>query len=223
MSIGRRLPPYVAYRTFTNYLAELRSRGLPAQIDRTALPHRSGAVQSQLLLALAYLGLIDEAQAPTTQLRMLVEAEGLERRSQLRTLLADSYTFLADDIELASATSQQLEERFAATGTSGETLRRSQSFFLAMAREAGLSVSPYIQPHRGRRQQKRPAPPRSAVQSPAPVAGSSEPTIHRSLELGGAGTVTLSFDGNVFLLDQPDRTFLFGLVDSLAAYGESRN
>lgn len=222
---GRRpLPPYVAYRTFVNYLGSIRSRGVPSRVDRTALPHKSGAVQSQLLLALTYLGLIDEHRVPTPAFHELVAAEGAERRKLLRQLLASSYAFLADDVDLSKATSEQLEERFAATGVSGETLRRAQSFFLAMAKEAGVAVSPYIQPHRGRRKRKAaqpepPAPPPPAAPTlPARGPGPREGTIRRSVRLRGGGTVTLSFDGNALLLDAAEREFLFGLADALAAY-----
>ena len=212
------LPPYVAYRTFVNYLAEVGARGVPAVIDRSVLPHKSGAIQSQLILTLQFLGLIDEDRRPVELLRRLVESQGPERRNLLRERLLDSYTFLASEqLDLATATSEQLEALFAQAGTSGETLRRALSFFLAMAREAGLKVSPYIRPHRGKRRGRRPAP---AATAPPPTAITGD--IQRTISLAGGGKLTLSFHGNVFLLDQKERDFLFELVDRLSRY-ESLN
>ena len=60
------IPPYVAYRTFRNFLVQLEKQGLPGRIDRSVLSHKSGTVQSQLLLALEFLGLIPVDEIPVT-------------------------------------------------------------------------------------------------------------------------------------------------------------
>lgn len=220
----RPLPPYISYRTFINYLAHLGGHGVPAVIDRSVLEHMSGTIQSQLLLALRFLDLVDETNRPRASLHELVEAEGPDRRKQLRALMLNAYTFLAKEkLDLASATSEQLERFFAQAGTSGETLRRSLSFFVAMAKEAGFTVSPYVRPHRGKNRRRRASP--QTAQSPAQAAPATSDRggnqLEHSVALSGGATLTLCLTGNVFVLEKQDRDLVFELVDRLRRYQET--
>src|SRR5271165_6638743 len=50
------VPPYLAYRTFTNYIDGLKANGAPpSRIDRSVLGAFSGGVQTQLISTLRYL------------------------------------------------------------------------------------------------------------------------------------------------------------------------
>lgn len=46
-----RTPPYVSFQTFLTLIEELKTNGLPPQIDRSVLRRFAGGVQSQLFLA----------------------------------------------------------------------------------------------------------------------------------------------------------------------------
>ncbi len=153
---SEKIPPYISYRTFSNFLTDLRSRGIPSRVDRSVMSHKSGTVQSQLLLALHYLGLVKASGHPTQRLSRLVATEGAERKAVVREMIQSSYDFAFDrSFGLETATSNQAQEVFEKTGASGETVRRCIAFFLAAAKEGGIPVSPYIKPHGRRRSASR--------------------------------------------------------------------
>ncbi len=210
------IPPYIAYRTFGNFMRELKARGLPARIDRSVMAHKSGTVQSQLLLALRYLGLIKESGHPTRRLKRLLESDHLERKTVLREALEASYSFVfSPTFGLETATSDQAEELFQRTGASGETVRRCLSFFLAAARESGISVSPYIKPHQRRRSGSRK---RVAVNTASTKSGPTSPVAEgeaKKIHLKSGGSLRLELSGRVFDLDERDREFVFKLIDQL--------
>ena len=216
-----RIPPYVAYRTFRTFLSQLSNRGLPSRVDRSVMASKSGSVQSRLLLALSYLGLIGANGRPTPDFRRLAEAEGDSRTAVLREIVTSSYAFIfTAGINLADASSSQIEELFEKTGASGGTLRRAVSFFLSLAREAGVPVSPYIKPHRNKRRRARSAPDRP--EAPANAAG--DPTLPfpetcgKEIALRSGGSLKLEMDLNLFDLDASDREFVFHLIDAVNRY-----
>ena len=215
------LPPYISYRTFSNFLNELRARGLPSRIDRSVMAHKSGTIQSQLLLTLNYLGLLRRSGQPTDKLKQLIESQDWQRQEVLRGILKTSYGFVFDsDIGLQTATSDQAEELFQKTGASGETVRRCIAFFLASAKDSGIPISDYIKPHKRRR---------SAVRKTK--TGRSQDTELTSLvknlgltgqlkkvNLNSGGSVKLELSVDMFELDDRDREFVFGLVDRVKEY-----
>lgn len=220
MAVG--IPPYVAYRAFENFLAELKARGLPSRIDRSILSHKSGTVQSQLLLTFRYLDLLSEGGRPTEKLRGLLASEGSARKTLLREIMKSAYgVVFSSDIDLRSATSTQLEELFQQTGASGETVRRCMSFFLAAARSAGIPFSTYLKPHRG----KRPATRTSngtadRVVQPNASGRTDAALAAKRLHLNSGGSLTLELSFDVFDLNQEDRQFVFDLIDRMNEYPE---
>ncbi len=138
-------PPYLPYKTIGTFIDGLKV-ALPQRIDRSLMKSMSGGMQSSLMSALIYLDLIDlNTGAITEKLNRLVHSEGVERQRVLQEILTDSYPFLfADGLQLDRATTSQLEERFKQSGASGDTLRKSVTFFLKAAKDAGLKVSPHI-------------------------------------------------------------------------------
>ena len=221
---SEQIPPYVSYRTFSNFLTDLRTRGIPNRIDRSVMSHKSGTVQSQLLLALHYLGLVKASGHPRERLSRLVEAEDAERKAVLREIIQASYDFAFDrTFGLKTATSNQAQEVFEKTGASGETVRRCIAFFLAAAKDSGIPVSPYIKPH-GRRKS---APPKKGgthhklpEASPSPLPDSQRGEESRKIHLKSGGTLRLELSVDLFGLDQKDRDFIFKLIDQLKKYEE---
>ena len=140
----RPLPPYIAYKTFKNYIERFKI-AMPARIDRSVLTALSGAQQGQLLASLAYLRLINENGVPNEKLAKLANSEGVEHQKVLKDLLTAHFPFLfKDGFDLTRASPRQIEEQFANVGMSGDTVRKGVSFFISAAKEAGISVSPYI-------------------------------------------------------------------------------
>ncbi len=224
---SEKIPPYISYRTFSNFLTDLRSRGIPSRVDRSVMSHKSGTVQSQLLLALHYLGLVKASGHPTKRLSRLVATEGAERKEVVREMIQSSYDFAFDrSFGLETATSNQAQEVFEKTGASGETVRRCISFFLAAAKEGGIPVSPYIKPHGRRRSASRKKggihhkPPEAA---PSPLPAPNQGDESREVHLKSGGTLRLELSIDLFDLDQKDRDFIFRLIDQLKEYeGETK-
>jgi hypothetical protein len=220
MAVG--IPPYVAYRSFENFLAELKARGLPSRIDRSILSHKSGTVQSQLLLAFRYLDLLSDSGRPTEKLRALVASEGATRKDLLREIVKSAYgiVFLSD-IDLRSATSTQVEELFQQAGASGETVRRCMAFFLAAARSAGIPFSTYLKPHRGKKPSTRSSNgTTSKVALPDESTRTESALVAKKVHLKSGGSLTLELSFDVFDLTQEDRQFVFDLIDQLNEYSE---
>lgn len=146
----KRLPPYVPYTTFKNFIERMRSIGLPGRIDRSVMSNYSGGTQSQLDLALLYLGLIQESKEPTERLKLIATAGEAEWLGLLGKVMKARYTFIfANGLDLENATSQQVYEKFTGTGASGDTARKAMAFFISAAKDTGLPVSPHIQVTKG--------------------------------------------------------------------------
>lgn len=135
-----RTPPVVAFRTFDNMIRSL-TQAIPSRIDRSVMPSQSGAGQTQILLALRYLDMIETNGAPKEKLIQLVKSEGAERQKVLREILTASYPFLRDhSLDLKTATHDQLADKFKALA-SGDTVRKCMTFFIPAAKAAGFEMS----------------------------------------------------------------------------------
>jgi hypothetical protein len=142
----KRLPPYISYRTFQNFIERLQ-QGIPARIDRSYWSDRlSGSTGTQLMSALRYLGLIDADAVPTDQLRQLVSAKGEARPETLRQITYETFSFLLrSPFDSRTATYAQLEEAFRSTFELTDSVsRKCVKFFVALASDAGMPLSPFI-------------------------------------------------------------------------------
>lgn len=141
----RMIPPYVPFRTLITFLDSLRA-AVPPQIDRSLMKSFSGGSQSEIVVALKYLGLMEPETSKTTdKLKEFVESEGADRQRVLKSLLVANYRFLfEEDFDLENATAQQLRARFGKTGATGDTLEKCIRFFMKAASTAGLQLSPYF-------------------------------------------------------------------------------
>jgi hypothetical protein len=142
----QRLPPYVSYRTFQNFLEGLQ-HGVPARIDRSYWSDRlSGSTGTQLMSALRFLRLIDANNVPTSQLKSLAQASGDQRTETLKQVANEAFSFLTQGtLDLQSSTYAQLQEAFDNTFelTDGVS-RKCVKFFVEMANAAGIPLSPFI-------------------------------------------------------------------------------
>ncbi len=137
------IPPYVPYRTFRNFVDQLRE-GIPARIDRSVWGARySGSSGIQLMTALKVLGLTDSDGRPTEALERLVMTEGDERRAILTSILQRHYRPIFT-LDLARATKAQFSETFKIYGAREGGLKKCENFFIQAAQDAGLELSQYI-------------------------------------------------------------------------------
>jgi hypothetical protein len=103
-------------------------------------------VVGQLLPALKFLGLTDDDGKPTDNLHEVVAAVDDEKAwpPALASVVKAAYAPLFQ-INLETASPNQFSEHFRKTYPGAEDVsRKSQTFFLNAAREAGLKVSSYI-------------------------------------------------------------------------------
>jgi hypothetical protein len=202
--------PYVPFRTFLAALETLE-RGCPNQLDRSVWPSSSGAIQGQLLGAFRFLGLMDEAQCPSAELRELIGKKE-SRRALLRRILEKNYSTLVA-MDLSRTSPHQLEEAMRQYGLTGATHKKALSFFLQAAQYAGLPLSVLLRAKirgsgGGPRQRRAPA----AEVATAIAAGK---TVH----LKSGGSVTLTTEVDLFSLSAEDRKFVFELIDRMQEYG----
>lgn len=144
----KRLPPYISYRTFQHFLEQLERDGIPGRIDRSYWGNNySGSVGTQLIGGLHFLGLIDANNAPTARLKELViNSKRGQRADVLRQITTNAYIFLwGPDFDAQQATYSQLEELLHRNyQLTDDVARKCIKFFISMAQEAGVTVSPFI-------------------------------------------------------------------------------
>jgi hypothetical protein len=143
------LPPYIAHKTFTNFINGL-TQGIPSRIDKSIMRSLAGSTQGQLMATLRYFELIDADGKPQPSLKALVESEPGERKPLMAELVKRSYDFVfSSDLNLQTATTSQVEELFTAEGVTGETRRKSFSFFLALCKDVVIQLSSHIKAPKG--------------------------------------------------------------------------
>ena len=154
-SVTKGLPPYTPYATWLELIGWL-SKGLPDRIDDSYLQYLrvNQAIRSTLYTTLRFLQLVDEEDRPNDALAALVGSQGEEHREKLREVVNRSYNPILRGIRLKSATPDQLRDKFQEQGANGDVVRKCLSFFVAIADDAGLDLSPHI-PRRRRKAKGR--------------------------------------------------------------------
>jgi hypothetical protein len=145
--LKKRLPPYISYRTFQHFIEMLQQDGVPARIDRSFWGEKySGSVGTQLISALRYLELIDNENVPTLNLKELVQRRGGQRIDVLKHITTNSYVFImGKDFDGQKATHQQMQELFHKNfDLKDDVARKCIKFFVSLATEADVKVSPFI-------------------------------------------------------------------------------
>ena len=174
------LPPYAPHSAWQQLMDGLRA-GVPRRIDNSYFRkyRLNQATRSMLLNALRFLDLVDQGGYATEELKALVKVHGERYGQRLRMLVERSYGPLLADTDLATATPDLLQERFKAEGAKGDVARKCASFFVALAQDAGMPLSPHIR--RRRRQPSGQSSVQVARKSPGasvskqPVARESPP------------------------------------------------
>lgn len=176
-------PPMVSFKTVSNALADFKAKGvLPPTIDKRIWPTYSNTVANQLVSALKFLRLIDDAGVPTSALQHLVAAHGDEEQwaEVLESTVRLSYMQVLD-VELDKVHGSHLRDKFKEVfGLEGDPQRKAIAFFLFAARDAGMTLSPYLKlrergPNRSASRKKRDKPPGGEERSGGGSNGGGEP------------------------------------------------
>jgi len=139
------LPPYVSYRTFWNFLDGLQA-AIPARIDRSFWGDKfSGSTGGQLIATLKYLKMIDGNGVPTLRLKQLVLTKGTQRANLLRQLAQEAYPFFLTELDPASSTYSQLEEKLKEHfQIAADVGRKCIKFYIGLAEDGAISLSPFV-------------------------------------------------------------------------------
>lgn len=143
------LPPYASYSSWVRLLDALAT-SLPPVLDEAYLDSLGFSDSSikPLRSALRFLGLVGRDDRPTEKLATLVEAlhsGGNSRIEALRQVILQAYSPLfSPDFNLRSATTEQLRVYFGSLGAQGQIQQKCSSFFLNLARDAGLELPPQL-------------------------------------------------------------------------------
>src|SRR4051794_23919320 len=141
-----RVPPQVSFKTVKSVVADFKAKGvLPPKIDKRLWPNYSNTVANQLVAALRFLVLIDEAGVPKLLLRTLIDSYGDDIWPVvLESVITDAYTKVMD-IELDKVHGSHLRDKFKEVfKLEGDQQRKAIAFFLFAARDAGMKLSPYL-------------------------------------------------------------------------------
>lgn len=188
-----KIPPYVGFTTFMNFINGLRETGVPSRIDNSIMRNLSGSAQSSLLTALRYFNLIGENGAPGADLEPLVLADDKGRPALIANMLTSGYPFLKNrDIDLKAATPQMLAEVFRKEGASGGTLDKSIAFFLAAAAAAQFALSAHIT--KGRHTGNGSPSPKRRTSSPKASKKDTQDAGNKNPPDGGAGNIALDLE-----------------------------
>jgi len=142
---SNRLPPYLTYAAWRRLLQAVQEN-IPLQFDRSYFSGL-GFSESTALTArgtLLFLDLMSDDSRPTEKLVNWVKAEGKPRPSVLKEIVSVAYQPVLGDLDVGHATLGQVEECFRKYGAEKNVGHKCVSFFLALAKDAGIVLSPNL-------------------------------------------------------------------------------
>lgn len=216
------VPPYLPYKTLISSLENL-GQGIPPRLDRSIWKNQPGTVQSQILSAYKFLGLMNETTGPTEELHELVKNRATPGPT-LKKIIEEKYKpILAHD--LSTMTTKMLNSEFeSAFNVDGETKKKGVRFFLQASKANGFTLSKFLLDQTrvsstGPRK-KRPST-RDSEQGAADETLDEETEgagMQKTISLQSGGQLSVSISVDLFELSTADREFVFGLIDSLKNY-----
>jgi hypothetical protein len=195
--------PYTSFLTIRNIVRDMKQHSVPTRVDRSVFPNLAGGTVGQVLPAMKFLGLIDPDGHPTDALHSLVasvetDAWGKALGEVVRSAYHPLFT-----INLEAASPGQFLELFRKTYPGTEDVsRKSQTFFLNAARDAGITISPYIMKNKKPRSgptKKRAPKAKNAADGRANTqngSGTDVPPLHTQPKLPSEVLLSL-FDGEM--------------------------
>ncbi len=135
-------PPYVTYATWMRVLEDVRERK-PTQLDNSYFRDLglSDSTGVTVRAALSFLGLIEGDGMPTENFLELAGAEVNDRKRLLRQIVDEAYGPIVGGVDLEHATMGHLQDRFKRVGAEGDVGNKCVTFFLALAKDAGMTLS----------------------------------------------------------------------------------
>lgn len=138
-------PPYVTYATWARVLQDVSQRK-PTRMDGSYYRELglSDSTGVTVKAALSFLGLVEGDIIPTENLLELASSEGDDRKRLIRQILDEAYAPIVGDVDLEHATMGHLLDAFKRSGAEGNVGHKCVTFFLALAKDAGMTLSPSL-------------------------------------------------------------------------------
>lgn len=224
-------PAYVPFKTFISVLDSFR-HFLPDAIDPTMWPSYSGGIKSQLIGTLRFLKLVDAQNHPTQALRGLAEADAQHRPALLKVVLCEAYGDLCK-LDLTKATPGSFDAEMRKFGQEGDTHRKACSFFLQVAKLAGIPLSPLLLKKGSLAGTRRKRPSNGAGGTKAkgksltglemngaadPAFSAASPGSRREIALSGGAKMQLMTDTDLFKMASTDRNFVLQILDLMEKF-----
>ncbi len=140
--LSKNAAAYLPFKTFLSAIEALE-HGIPTKIDRTIWRTQAYVVQTQIIMALRFLGLLDSEDNPTAKLHQLVENKD-DRKKVLNNILVDAYRRVID-LDLTKTTTKMLDDAMEQYNVSGDTKKKAVRFFLQAAKFVGMPMHPLLQ------------------------------------------------------------------------------
>ena len=139
-------PPCVSFKTFFNFIGTL-APNIPARIDRGVWSvYLSGSNGKAVVNAMRFLGMLDQHDAPTNELRKYLLADSDGKLTTFSAIIRNSYGRIFDGtISLDNATSEQLRDFFKNTfSITKEDADKCVKFLTDACKYANVRVSAYL-------------------------------------------------------------------------------
>lgn len=196
------LPPYIPFKTIDGFIKKLNETAIPERVDLSLLRTYSGSTARQIIAALKYLGLIDENQQTTDNLRRLVKAYGTDGwQATLGEIMSQGFDGVVSGLNLDTATPSQLSERFKLAGADGQVQQKCIAFYVGAMKAAGVTISPHIISRQTGRTERTRSKPRGKRQDtidegaefrdPAATIPSAPGTVRFSFPIPGKASATV--------------------------------
>jgi Family of unknown function (DUF5343) len=214
-------PPYLPYRTFLSSLEKL-AEGVPPRIDRGIWKNQTGSIQSLIMGAYRFFGLIDDQNKPTKRLHDLV-AHRDKPNDYVKSILEEKYAEVIKH-NLSTMTEALIDEYFEDVfGVQGDTKRKCITFFLQAAKAVQIPLSKFLQSQvrvrtSGSRRKRRDETGDEVEEIMSDGDDKPHQGESKTVELQSGGTLTLTASIKFFDIASEDRTFVFDLIDKLREY-----
>jgi hypothetical protein len=218
------VPPYLPYKTLLSSLENF-GQGIPPKIDRSIWKNQPGTVQSQILSAYKFLGLMNDTTGPTETLRELVQNRSTPGPT-LKKIIQEKYKALLVH-DLSTMTTTMLNSEFElAFKVDGETKKKGIRFFLQATKANGFTLSKFLLDQtraassgpRKKRVSKRDIDGDSPEEPDEEIAETPSKGTKKTIALQSGGQLSIALSVDLFELSKGDREFVFGLIDSLQDY-----
>ena len=222
------VPPYLPYKTFISSLENL-GQGIPPKLDRSIWKNQPGTVQSQILSAYKFLGLMNETTGPTEFLRELVQQRATPGPT-LKKIIEEKYRpILVHDLSTMTITMLNAEFE-TAFSVEGDTKKKAIRFFLQATKANNFTLSKFLL-DQTRVSSSGPRKKRPSSRDPEQIANDDAQDdeierpgagMRKMIALRSGGQLAFSLSVDLFELSRIDRDFVFGLIDALNDY-EAKN